>query len=296
MEQIVAVRTASALENIHILEDGCGQHIFLVWHGFDSVNRFYHWDYLLRYGRLVRVGLPGHGPVPQTLWAQSRNWTPRHFAEIAAAICEQYSKDGAITLVGHSTGAFLALSAAARFPSLVHSLILINPLIRSPVNFVVRSIAKTALWRRLAESVLGPEFRRKRKSVDSYLEGLRPIISDVGGFFGNPNTVQYTRAGHDDYKRTSFSAVVGTARVCATLDARRTIRDANLRVPTLIVHGENDRVSPIRQSEWLLRNLSLATLKRLPGVGHLSFAEREQEFSELITNWLSGQGLQAESA
>jgi pimeloyl-ACP methyl ester carboxylesterase len=294
-DTVVEIETARGPERLHVLEDGAGEAACLVWHGLDSVNRFYHWSYLRKYGRLIRVGLPGHGPVGQVSWQHCKGWSPDHLADVAVGVCRRYSHGSPLTLVGHSTGALLALSAAIRAPELVGRLLLINPLIWSPASKAVRVVARTQLWRWIAMLALAPAIRRKRGSIDSFLQGLRPIIGDRRGFYDNPNTRAYTEAGHENYRTTSLSAIVALAKVCVTCDLRDVITKAKVKVPTLIVHGEADTLSPIAQSEWLAENLSGAKLVKLPGVGHLSYAEREHDFSALATEWLDAQPSQTVS-
>jgi len=283
---LIDVDTQLGIEQIHALEDGVGSHVSIVWHGFDSVNRFYHWNYLLKYGQLVRAGLPGHGPVREVRWSRCKHWSVEHLTETARVLCQRYRSETPLTLVGHSTGAHVALCAAISAPELVGRLILVNPLVWSPMTAIVRLIARTWFWRWIATAALVPGIKRKRRSINSFLEGLRPIIGDTEGFFGNSNTVEYTRAGHDDYKRSSLAAILSTARICSTFDLRGALKSTQLTAPVLIVHGQEDRVSPIEQAEWLGERLPRATLVRLPRVGHLSYAEREREFGDLVTMWL----------
>lgn len=65
-------------------------------------------------------------------------------------------------------------------------------------------------------------------------------------------------------------------------------------VPALIVHGSSDPVSPIAQSEWLMRNMPNAVMANLRGVGHIGHGEREDECIGLVTRWLSSRVLAAD--
>jgi pimeloyl-ACP methyl ester carboxylesterase len=50
----------------------------------------------------------------------------------------------------------------------------------------------------------------------------------------------------------------------------------SLDVPTLVLHGEDDRVAPVRYGERLASALPRATMVRLPGAGHGLFTDQEQ--------------------
>jgi pimeloyl-ACP methyl ester carboxylesterase len=58
--------------------------------------------------------------------------------------------------------------------------------------------------------------------------------------------------------------------LAATLSARDlSAALSRLRVPTLIIHGEDDPLLPLAHGETLARLISGATLLRVPGMGHM---------------------------
>ena len=73
-DRFIEVETSQEKEQIHLVQYGQGEEDFLVWHGFDSVNRFCAWKPLLKHGRVTLAGLPGHGPVRWRSWAQCKHW------------------------------------------------------------------------------------------------------------------------------------------------------------------------------------------------------------------------------
>jgi pimeloyl-ACP methyl ester carboxylesterase len=78
--------------------------------------------------------------------------------------------------------------------------------------------------------------------------------------------------------RQVLTAALGrTSDVRASLTNHNVIRDdmppwyprlGEIRVPTLVVHGEEDPLFPVGHGENLARGIPDATLLRLPGVGH----------------------------
>lgn len=288
-EQIVQVQTRLGIEDIHVLRSGSGPRRFLVWHSFDSVNRLYPWRYLEKYGEVIRVGLPGHGPIARKGWDHYDKWTPEHFVEIGANVCKRYFSGVPLTLVGHSAGAHIALGAALRLQGVVENLVLINPLLCSPVSGFTSFLARRRLWKLIGPMVLAPGIRRKQRSVDSFLEGLRLIVGDSDSFYKNPNTRSYVETGHKDYCHSDITALVNAAKICAICDLRPALSGSQLRTPILLVHGERDRKVPISQSEWIAQCLPHATFVRLSGVGHVGYGEREHEFENILTSWLDNQ-------
>ena len=288
-ERVIEVLTSHGSEEIHIVRTGSGACQFLVWHGFNSVNRFFHWKYLHKYGEVIRVGLPGHGPVARKSWSHYQAWTQEHFVETGVAVCKDFYTETPLVLVGHSMGGHIALGVVTRMPKMIAGFVLVNPMLWSPFNGLSQFLAKSPLWRLIGTLALGPGILKAQRSVDAFLESIRRIIGDHEAFYGNPNTRSYTEAGHGDYKRNCLPAIVGAARIGATFDLRPSLKATKISVPTLLIHGDKDRVAPIAQSEWVAHQMLKATLVRFPGVGHLCYGEREDEFAELVMGWLDKQ-------
>jgi len=128
----------------------------------------------------------------------------------------------------------------------------------------------------------------KNAAIHRILPGrLAPLLGDHESFYGNKNTRFYVESGHEDYRRMRLSGLVAAARIFATWDIRPTIAAAVCNIPTLVIHGDADPVSPIEQSEWLAQNMPSVALVKLRGAGHVSYGEREQEFETLVPRWLS---------
>lgn len=60
---------------------------------------------------------------------------------------------------------------------------------------------------------------------------------------------------------------------------------ANTDLPTLVVVGELDELTPPSQAEQLANYLGSSTLVRLPGVGHLSPVEAPEAFASSVRAW-----------
>ena|GEM_PF-5483701 len=193
-DSVIDIETSLGKEPIHVLRSGKGEQRFLVWHGFNSVNRFYPWSYLEKLGELIRIGLPGHGPVPPKTRSDYRRWTAEHFVETALGIYRKFHDGRPFVVVGHSAGAHIALRAATRVPELVQGLILINPMLWSIRGRVVRYLARTALWPVLCGAALGPNLRKMQQSIESYLEGLRPSSAITNRFTETKTPVFMSKA------------------------------------------------------------------------------------------------------
>ncbi len=284
----VDVKLGAVTEQVHVVQFGAGDRNFVVWHSYDSVNRFYEWRSLKMCGQVTLVGLPGHGPVQGINPEYDNRWPANHFIDVGVEVVKKLSLGTSLTLVGHSTGAQVALGVASRLPDIVDGLVLINPLVWLPVNKISRWMINSSFWPLVGSIVLRRQYHLKRRSIESYLEGIRSIVGDRESFYGNPRILGYVKGGHEDYKQTSLKTLVNTVRVLAQSDLRLLLSDRQLITPALIVHGEVDPVCPVSQARWLHRHLPNAKLVVLPGVGHIGYGEREEEFEEVLLSWIRG--------
>src|SRR5688572_4293368 len=62
---------------------------------------------------------------------------------------------------------------------------------------------------------------------------------------------------------------------------------ASIDVPTMVVVGDEDVLTPPSEAEQLQRNIRGATLVRIPGAGHLSSLENPEAFNRATTEFLS---------
>ena len=59
-------------------------------------------------------------------------------------------------------------------------------------------------------------------------------------------------------------------------------------VPTLVLVGEEDTLTPPSAAEGIVEIMPAARLVRLPGAGHLSAVETPEAFNEAVRDFLAG--------
>lgn len=64
----------------------------------------------------------------------------------------------------------------------------------------------------------------------------------------------------------------------------------SITAPTLVLHGEDDRMTPAENSRLLAERIPGAELRLLPGGRHGFFAEFADEVTPVVTDFLGGQG------
>jgi pimeloyl-ACP methyl ester carboxylesterase len=75
-------------------------------------------------------------------------------------------------------------------------------------------------------------------------------------------------------------------RMMERLDATPVL--AQLRVPTLIVVGEEDALTPVEESRRMAEVVAGARLEVIPRAGHLANLEQPARFNAVLTHFLEG--------
>lgn len=284
-EYNIKIRAPLATEEIAVLERSTGEHPMIAWHGIAFVNRMWRWTPLWPHGRIILAGLPGHGPVRSQPNRHYERWTPQHFVDVGVETVRTLACGRPATLIGHSTGAMVALGVALQAPELVARLILISPVIWHDLGGLVGAWIAVAQNQALCRAVIGASLAAGRLSRTAYLASIPVFLHDSRGAFSNPNVFASVAEGYPHYQRIPIAAIAGTAGILRRVDARPDVLRHPPRIPTLIVHGQQDDIVPFKQAEWLIGKLPQAELATMYGIGHVPFAEREPECNRMIVEW-----------
>jgi pimeloyl-ACP methyl ester carboxylesterase len=246
---------------LHYVERGSGEPLVLL-HGNGSMIQDFESsglvDLAAKNYRVIVFDRPGFGHSDRP-----RNviWTPDAQAELIKRALERLGVSRAIVL-GHSWGASVAVSLALKFPDLVRGLVLASgyyyPTLRPDV------VALSAPAVPVVGDVLG--------------HTLSPIISRMiwplmmAEIFG-PRSVPDKFEGFPKEMAVRPSQIRASAAESALMipDAFH-FKDeyANLKVPVVIIAGEEDRLIDIdKQSARLHSDVSQSTFHRVPGTGHM---------------------------
>lgn len=85
---------------------------------------------------------------------------------------------------------------------------------------------------------------------------------------------------------TSTASIIGTLhalaqrwQMCPSLK--------EISVPTLILCGKEDIVTPLSESEFMLQNITNSTMQSIDDAGHMSNLEQADEFNKHLSNFIS---------
>jgi len=224
--------------------------------------------------RAIAVDLPGSGQSDKPDAPYDIPW----FLDFLRTFCAAAGAS-TIILAGHSLGGLIAVHFAARFPSVVEKLILVDPyglrgergkgesLARlGPLVSLGFSLNQRAfIERAMRANVLHrPGEELVRTAVDS-------TASSILGPGGSRAIARVTRR------------VVGRLHVDGLLPG--------IFQPTLLLWGENDRLLPPKWGNVFASLLPRATLQTIPETGHMPMLERPAEVAEKIARFLEGQAI-----
>jgi len=202
--------------------------------------------------RLVIPDLPGHG---------RSGGTPPESVDAYAAWVVDFVKEVGLDrfiLAGHSMGGAIALRSALGGIKGLEALVLLGTGARLRISPVIFE-GIGGRFREFAPELVG--WMTSAASSDD----LRDDITK-------------------DVLSTRPATFLADFRACNGFDVMD--RLGAIRVPTLVVNGDDDRLTPLKYGEYLAANIPGAVLKIIHGAGHLSMLEKSTEVNAVIAAFL----------
>jgi len=216
----------------------------------------------------MAIDLPGHGASPwdpgrATLAAQAEQ-----LVEVLPPRC---------ALLGWSLGGQLALQIAARWPDRVSKLVLVATTPRFVAEEGWSAGMSPELMQRFAEQLA----RDWHATVDEFLQlqvrGSREATAAL-------ESLQRALREHGEAHPAALAAGLDILR---TADLRADAR--SVRVDTLVIAGQHDRITPASASEWLAANMPSARVLTVLRAGHAPFLSHVPEFAAALAGFLDSE-------
>jgi non-heme chloroperoxidase len=273
--QPTKIRVRSGIE-LHYVEQGQGEPLILL-HGGQGDYR--SWEPQMKalspQFRVISYSRRYHYPNNNPLTAKYRSAFTE--ADDLAALIRKLGL-GRVHLIGTSIGAFTALVLAVQHPEMVGSLVLAEP----PVHEWARDSPNgAAAYAEFMTTIWEPAARAFKTGHD---EGAMRILVD--GFAGKgrfDNLPPEARAAAMQNSRF-FKASTSSSDPFPNLSKAEVAR---LRIPVLIIIGENTIKIHRLVNEELARLLPKAEQAIIPKAGHGSPRENPQAFNEAVFKFLS---------
>lgn len=178
-------------------------------------------------------------------------------------------------VVGISMGGFIALELTLRHPSLVSKLVLVATSAGGRTHVRPRALMSLRfLLRALARGEAGARTK-----------AYYPAIAGPRYFREHPDDLEHS-AEIARYRPQSAQAFRRQQRACMRHDVAEHLGE--IRVPTLVLHGEADPLVRVENGRYLAGHIPGARLVTYPGAGHLLIAERADEVNRELLAFLQG--------
>ncbi len=230
-------------------------------HGFTTTSEFWkkQAEELSKSYRIIRINLPGHGASPSPT---SRNYQIEDFVEDVVRVFQGLGVGRAV-LIGLSMGGIIAQQVAVKYPRLVKALVLVDTTSHGVGADATDDAFLAAMDQRGAE-----------KAIQD--------LSDVSfGSSAAPTLVEWARR---EVIQTPDYVARAAIRSLSDADTRSSL--SRIKAPTLVIAGEEDRVTPPSESEILAKGISNSSLSIIPGAGHFSMLEKPAAFNRILRRFL----------
>jgi len=239
--------------------------IFLHGFPFDKSMWKGQLDNLKTSNRLIAVDIRGFGKSTDEKTPLSIDL----FSEDLMSFMDKLNIKKAI-VCGLSMGGFIALNAIKKFPERFEALILCDTQCIADTTEVkenrYKAIEKinldgvTEFNEKFIKSVFHPNSLTNKTEL---VENLSSIVF--------VNSKEIIIAG--------ITALAERSETCSNLSA--------IRIPTLIICGREDAVTPLGQSEFMHEHIEGSSLKIIDNAGHVSNLEQPEEFNKYILDFLN---------
>ena len=261
--------------SLHVLGLGQGRPLVLL-HGITLRAGAWRYQFALadRY-RIVAPDLRGHGRSV----AGSAGYGLDPLAADLADVLERLDLRGAV-LVGHSMGGMAVMRFAARHPDVLRDRVAALAFVSTSADPVLGFSTGGSL-RRLAAAVQGPAERIGWRRLPTY----RPTDGDlhfglIRLSFGEgtpPHLIEAVRemmqAMEPEAMNRSFLGLLANDELAHL---------PSIRVPTSVVVGSRDPLTPSRAARRMVAAIRGAELHVVPGAGHQLMMERPAELAVLL--------------
>ena len=263
---------------LHVKSTGQGQPAYVLLHGFGA--SLYTWQAVMqpfsRLGRVIAYDRPGFGLSERPLaWQGLNPYSGDAQVQLLLGLLDHFSLSKAI-LVGSSAGGSIAMQAALQYPQRVPALILADPAVyihRGSPGWLHCLLASPQMRH------MGPLLARAMLRHGSQLLGMawhdpQLIPADMAEKYRKPFQVE-----NWDKALWEFTLAGWPIDLAGKLD--------ELKLPVLVVTGDDDRIVPTAHSVRLAGELPNASLKVIARAGHLPHEEQPGRFMEAVSEFIS---------
>jgi pimeloyl-ACP methyl ester carboxylesterase len=219
-------------------------------HGAGGNHRI--WENQTRYfSNAIAVDLPGHD-------SGDGKRTVDEYVDYVKKFCDEKSLKN-IVMVGHSMGGAITLKFALTYPEYLKAIVLVD----------------TGAKLRVAPII----FEEIKRNYGNVMELMKKYA------FSEKTPIEIKNKTVEIMKRVKPEVFYGDFEACDKFDVMESLNKINL--PTLIICGKDDLLTPVKYSEYLRANIPNSTLKVLDDAGHMVMLEKPEEFNKILEDFVN---------
>lgn len=237
---------------------------------------------------LIAKGLPGYHLIVPDLpgFGESEPLGKEHsldnYTQWLHAFIEELGLSEPPVLLGHSFGSIVTATYASEYPDTISKLILVNPIGAPALEGPKAALTKLAIFYYLLGQKLPP------KIAHSWLS-TKPIVMVMSSTMAKTKDKSLRAFIHNQHLQ-HFSTYANPAVLSEAFKTSisHTVREhaPAIAVPTLLIAGDVDDITPLGKQRELATLFPQATLKIIKGVGHLTHYETPDQVARLIDNFI----------
>lgn len=257
-----------AVNNFHVSYDDVGEGTIpvILLHGYPFNKMMWQGqlDFFKSSYRLIPYDIRGFGKSTDEKSFLSIDL----FADDLIQFMDELSIDKAI-VCGLSMGGFIALNALKRFPDRFEALVLCD----------TQCIADTAEVKEKRYRIID-EIRVEGATnfKEEFTKNVfcKESVSSKKELVNNLRNVVFSNSQH--IISMGLTALAERSATCSTLD--------EITIPTLIICGREDEVTPLAQSEFMHASIKGSILHVIDNAGHVSNLEQPDKFNKHLLDFL----------
>lgn len=171
-------------------------------------------------------------------------WKLKDFVRFIDNGAQEFFQNNPYILFGYSFGGRIGLKMASEMNT--------QSRLNSLVLCAAAGISRTNLGKRLLFKLIAKIFKPFKKIIPSTFPVFRKIV--------------YRLAGASDYKQISSETKKETFKRIIEEDLKEQV--SQISIPTLILWGEQDRITPVADAFFLQKHITESTLRIFPNENH----------------------------
>lgn len=240
-------------------------------HGWAATSRVWEGqiDYFSKNYRVIYLDLAGFGKS-----ISLKPITLDNLVRDLACLVKHLSLEKVI-LVGWSLGSLVSLRLALNPARLFKALVLVGATARFTNEPDYNASLPEVLLKRLYKKLE----RDKEKSLRDFYALLFSEKEKKQRNFKDILTIFL-----DQIKSLDRDMLLEGLHIFHNSDLRNDI--SNIKLPTLIVHGDSDQICPVNSADYIHSKISNSSMEIIKETGHIPFLTKSIEFNRLLEGWI----------